>query len=161
MYYILNGQGEKMEEIRRMQENLLLIRRAIGWTAEDLGKQIGVTRQTINNIEKGRNRLTKTQYIAIRSVIDEEIKKHMDETEMVRVLLDVFVDHPEKYSKEDSEKLLTQANMIAPSILAGTATRKDVSKEWIKSVNLIGITTVAIVAGTLSKTWITKICKMK
>ncbi len=150
-----------MEEIRRMQENLLLIRRAIGWTAEDLGKQIGVTRQTINNIEKGRNRLTKTQYIAIRSVIDEEIKKHMDETEMVRVLLDVFVDHPEKYSKEDSEKLLTQANMIAPSILAGTATRKDVSKEWIKSVNLIGITTVAIVAGTLSKTWITKICKMK
>ena len=40
-----------MEEIIRMQENLLLIRRTVGWTAEEFGDRIGVTRQTINNIE--------------------------------------------------------------------------------------------------------------
>ena len=42
-----------MEEIIRMQENLLLIRRTVGWTAEEFGEKIGVTRQTINNIESG------------------------------------------------------------------------------------------------------------
>lgn len=33
-----------MSEIKRMQDNLLLIRRVIGWTAEEFGEQIGVTR---------------------------------------------------------------------------------------------------------------------
>ena len=54
-------------------KNLLLIRRAVGWTAEEFGEKIGVTRQTINNIESGRNKLTKTQYIAMRSVLDAEM----------------------------------------------------------------------------------------
>ena len=62
-----------MEEIIRMQNNLLLIRRTVGWTAEEFGEKIGVTRQTINNIESGRNKLTKTQYIAMRSVLDAEM----------------------------------------------------------------------------------------
>ena len=62
-----------MEEIIRMQENLLLIRRTVGWTAEEFGEKIGVTRQTINNIESGRNKLTKTQYIAMRSILDAEM----------------------------------------------------------------------------------------
>ena len=39
-----------MDEIIRMQEYLLLIRRTVGWTAEEFGEKIGVTRQTINNI---------------------------------------------------------------------------------------------------------------
>ncbi len=59
-----------MDEIACMQKHLLLIRRTVGWTAGEFGEKIGVTRQTINNIEAGRNKLTKTQYIAMRSVLD-------------------------------------------------------------------------------------------
>lgn len=114
-----------MEEIQRMQDNLLLIRRTVGWTAEAFGDQIGVTRQTINNIESGRNKLTKTQYIAMRSVIEAEMVKHPDETQMLRALLDMLIDHPENYSKEDYESLLEKANMMSPSILAGTSTREN------------------------------------
>lgn len=126
-----------MEEIVRMQENLLLIRRTVGWTAEEFGEKIGVTRQTINNIESGRNKLTKTQYIAMRSVLDAEMAQAPEETEMLKVLLDVLVDHPEKYSSENRDELLSKANMMAPSILAGTSTRADVSKEWIKAAGII------------------------
>lgn len=133
-----------MEEIIRMQTNLLLIRRAVGWTAEVFGGQIGVTRQTINNIESGRNRLTKTQYIAMRSVLDAEIARHPEDTEMVRILLDALVDHPENYSEADCNKLLEQANLLTPSILAGTATRETVSKEWLKSVGHIGSVAAAL-----------------
>lgn len=126
-----------MEEIIRMQENLLLIRRTVGWTAEEFGEKIGVTRQTINNIESGRNKLTKTQYIAMRSVLDAEILQKPEDTEMLKVLLDVLVDHPENYSKENQSELLAKANMMAPSILAGTTTRADVSKEWIKVASAV------------------------
>ena len=126
-----------MEEIIRMQENLLLIRRTVGWTAEKFGEKIGVTRQTINNIESGRNKLTKTQYIAMRSVLDAEILQKPEETEMLKVLLDVLVDHPENYSEENRSELLAKANMMAPSIFAGTTTRADVSKEWIKAAGAV------------------------
>lgn len=136
-----------MDEIKRMQDNLLLIRRAIGWTAEEFGEQIGVTRQTINNIESGRNKLTKTQYIAMRSVMEVEMAKHPKETEMVRTLLDMLVDHPENYSKETYSSLLDKANMMSPSILAGTATRETVSKEWMKTAGTIGAAG-AIIAGS-------------
>ncbi len=133
-----------MVEIQRMQDNLLLIRRAIGWTASEFGEQIGVTRQTINNIESGRNKLTKTQYIAMRSVIDAEIVKHPEETEMVKILLDMLIDHPENYLKADYNELLEKANLMSPSILAGTATRETVSKEWMKTAGAVG--TVGAVA---------------
>ena len=126
-----------MEEIIRMQENLLLIRRTVGWTAEEFGERIGVTRQTINNIESGRNKLTKTQYIAMRSVLDAEIIQAPEDTEMLKVLLDVLVDNPEKYSTDQREELLAKANLMTPSILAGTTSRADVSKEWMKAAGAV------------------------
>lgn len=126
-----------MEEIIRMQKNLLLIRRAVGWTAEEFGEKIGVTRQTINNIESGRNKLTKTQYIAMRSVLDAEMVQNPEDTEMLKVLLDVLVDHPNSYSEDHCNELLAKANMMTPSILAGTTSRADVSKEWIKAAGAV------------------------
>lgn len=141
-----------MEEIQRMQDNLLLIRRTIGWTAAEFGDQIGVTRQTINNIESGRNKLTKTQYIAMRSVIDAELVKHPEETQMVKTLLDMLVDHPENYSKTDYNEFLEKANLMSPSILAGTATRETVSKEWMKATGAIGAVVASTVAVPLAGT---------
>lgn len=126
-----------MEEITRLQDNLLLIRRTVGWTAKEFGEKIGITRQTINNIESGRNKLTKTQYIAMRSVLDAEIIQKPDDTEMLKVLLDVLVDHPDNYGNEQRSELLTKANMMTPSILAGTTSRADVSKEWIKIASTV------------------------
>ena len=134
-----------MEEIARMQENLLLIRRTVGWTAEEFGERIGVTRQTINNIESGRSKLTKTQYIAMRSVLDAEMQQSPEDTEMLRVLLDVLVDHPEKCTPEEHDMLVEQANMTAPSILAGTASRAKISQKWIKDVAaLVGLSASAL-----------------
>lgn len=155
-----------MEEIIRLQENLLLIRRAVGWTAETFGEKIGVTRQTINNIEAGRNKLTKTQYIAIRSVLDAEITQHPEETEMLRLLLDVLVDSPEKYNDDEVKELIVKANLMSPSILAGTASRADVSKEWMKIAgNMVGIcATMSIIpfGGVVASGWLIKILnKMK
>lgn len=128
---------KSMEEITRMQDNLLLIRRTVGWTATDFGDKIGVTRQTINNIESGRNKLTKTQYIAMRSVLDAEIDLSPDDTEMLKVLLDVLIDNPQNYSEETRRELVDKANLMSPGILVGTVTRKKVSTEWMSVAGII------------------------
>ena len=162
--------GDHMEEITRMQEHLLLIRRTVGWTAEEFGDRIGVTRQTINNIESGRNKLTKTQYIAMRSVLDAEMAQSPEDTKMLRTLLEILVDHPEKYNQPDREKLLSNANMIAPAILSGASTRKEVSKAWIASAGSIAALGIAVsllfpagraIAPIIGGSWLAKIIHKK
>ena len=80
----------------------------------------------------------------MRSVIDAEIVKHPEETEMVKILLDMLIDHPENYLKADYNELLEKANLMSPSILAGTATRETVSKEWMKTAGAVGAVAMAM-----------------
>ena len=159
-----------MNEIERLQDNLLLIRRAAGWTAEEFGERIGVTRQTINNLEAKRNKLNKTQYIAMRAVLDAEMVVSPEDTEILKCLLEVFIDNPEKYDSRDREALLSKANMLTPSILAGTTTRKKVSKEFIGAAGALGMAAalaaipgagpgMALVGGT--NAWLMKAIKDK
>lgn len=53
-------------EVSKLQDNLLLIHKAGRWLAEESGEFIGVTKQTISNLENKKTALSKTQYIAIR-----------------------------------------------------------------------------------------------
>ena len=126
------------EQIKRLDEILLLVRGATGWSAQEFGDRIGVTRQTINNLETHRRdcHLTKIQYIAIRSVLDEEIETHPEDTEMLRVILDAFVDHPENYTDEEKMEMYKKARMLSPSIMNKSCSRGEISEEWKKSVLL-------------------------
>lgn len=82
--------------IRRMQENLAVIRKVGGWTTAQFGEEIGVTRQTVSNLEKGRTPLTKTQYLAIRAVLIHEIGSKGNEglAQVVRALVDEPLEDP-------------------------------------------------------------------
>ena len=64
---------EKTRQI--LQDNLKSIREILNWTSEDLGNLIGVTKQTISNLETKNSKLTKLHYIAIRTVVDFEISQ--------------------------------------------------------------------------------------
>lgn len=145
-----------MKEIQRFQDSLLLIRRTVGWTAEEFGEKIGVTRQTINNLEGKKVPLNKTVYIAMRSVLDNEIKIYPNDTEMLLVILDIFVDNPEKYSDTQRKELLAKANLMSPAILAKTTSRKTVSQEWLKTAGAILGTAIGIGTITIGA-WLTKI----
>ena len=65
--------NEKTRQI--LQDNLKSIREILNWTSADLGDLIGVTKQTISNLETKNSKLTKLHYIAIRTVVDFEIEK--------------------------------------------------------------------------------------
>ena len=116
------------EKISKLQKNLAVIRKVAGWTAEDLGDRIGVTRQTISNLEKSTTTtMTKTQYIAIRAVLDYEIESSQNETlcKVVQILIDkddLSEEEITKVSKAmDSASAITNKKAGNAAILAGMA----------------------------------------
>lgn len=89
-------------DITKLQNNLLLIRNAGGWTAEVFGDMIGVTKQTISNLENKKTEMTKTQYIAIRAVLDYEMEENPNR-EILKSAVNLAL-HSDKVSEGGSEK---------------------------------------------------------
>ena len=78
------------ERTLRLQESLSSLRKVAGWSAEELGEQLDVTRQTIVNLENGQTKMTKVQYMAIRLAFATEIQSNNNRT--LLELLDILVD---------------------------------------------------------------------
>lgn len=78
------------QKITRLQESLSALRKVAGWSAEDLGKQLDVTRQTIVNLETGQTKMTKVQYMALRLAFATEMQTQKNETllELMTTLVD-------------------------------------------------------------------------
>ena len=90
-------------DITKLQNNLLLIRNAGGWTAEVFGDMIGVTKQTISNLENKKTEMTKTQYIAIRAVLDYEMEENPNR-EILKSAVNLAL-HSDEVSEEDQKKI--------------------------------------------------------
>lgn len=65
-------------QLKVFQDNIRKIRSVLGWSGSDLAEVIGVTRQTINNLETGKSQLTFVQYVALCAVI-EKIQRNSPE----------------------------------------------------------------------------------
>lgn len=141
------------EVIERFQSNLIIIRKAVGWSGEELGDRIGVTRQTINNLENHKCKLSKTQYLAMRSVLETEMGEYPEETEILKVVLEVLVDNPDKYSEKDRMEVFEKTNMLSPAILNGSSSRKEVAKIWKALITGLGIMTGASIAALIIGAW--------
>lgn len=129
------------EKILRLQKNLSIIRNLAGWTAEDLGENIGVTRQTITNLEKSQKRsMTKTQYIAIRAVLDYEIAHSNNETLANAISVLVDADDLSEEQKQKVEETVTR--------ISSTKSRR-VNDRIVKEGIIALITAIGVV--TLSK----------
>ena len=109
-----------------------MIRSCAGWTAAALGEKLGVKRQTISTIEQGEDKykMTRMQYLAIRKVLDDEIAGSKDDTQMLHIILDALVDHPEKYTADEKTEILGNAKLLAPAIIKTPSDRKTASNKW-------------------------------
>lgn len=126
------------QQLEIMQNSLKYIRENIGWTSEQLAMKIGVTKQTISNIETRKTKLTKLHYIAIRTVLDYDIEQLRNEEQQkkIKLLLNILFDNKEFHKsdmsakKNDLSKLITASTsldtaidivkMIAPAVSLGT-----------------------------------------
>lgn len=70
----------------KLQKGLPLIRSVTGWTAEELGNKIGVTKQTISNLENQKTKMTKTQYLALQMVISQKIATTPEDLTLANVM---------------------------------------------------------------------------
>lgn len=152
-------------EIAELQSNLEMLRKLFGWTAEQLGNRLGVTKQTILNLEHGKPVMSKIQYIAIRSVMEAEaMSREGEERENLLKVLSLVFNEDKTVTKEQREKALDAAKVISTATAAGAGTAATMSV-LADSLGALGIGAIAInpalvaavgvggwVAGMLSKT---------
>ena len=143
------------EEMERFNEVFPLVRKAVGWSAEEFGDKIGVTRQTISNLETKKIKISKTTYIAMRFVLDEEIEEHPDETEMLKVVLDSFVDNPDKYTDEQREEIRKKTELLSSAVKTKTISRKEANNEWkaLLALSILGGSVMGIVSSIVLGAW--------
>lgn len=143
---------ERTIQIKRLQQNLSSIRKIAGWTAEVLGEKIGVTKQTISNLENNKSPMTFTQYIAIRTAIDCEIESNK-ENEVLPKVVAILLDNDE-LDGENYSKVKEVAETVAASAVGGTPTVKldKIFDVLVASLPLI-VPIVGAIIGSSASHW--------
>ncbi len=139
------------DKVERLQKYLSIIRTSAGWSASELGEKLDVSRQMISNLENGRNKMTKMQYLAIRQVLAEEIEQSSDngDTQMLQDVIRVLVDDYENFSDEARNQVLADAKLLAPSIVSKKTTRKRASLTWVSALAGVVVAAVAVTTKVL------------
>ena len=150
--------NERKKQIQRLQQNLSSIRKIAGWTAEVLGDKIGVTKQTISNLENQKSPMNFTQYIAVRAVLDAEIENNK-ENEVLPKVVALLLDSDDELNEGDYTKVQDVVGTVAATATGGTSTQKldMVFDMLIKSLPLV-VPLIGTLIGS-STTWSKKLLK--
>lgn len=118
--------------VTRLQKYLSVIRACAGWSSSELGKKLGVSRQTVSALENGRNKMTMMHYLAIRQVLAEEIERsaQADDTQMLQDVIRVLVDEYDSFTDEQRNQVLSDAHLLESSLVSKKTTRKKASVTW-------------------------------
>lgn len=114
----MSEKERKQQQVRLLQQNLCSIRKIAGWTAEQLGEKIGVTKQTISNLENSKTPMNLTQYIAIRSILDYEIESNKENTVLPQVI-SILVDKGIELEDENYSEIKETVDTVAASASGG------------------------------------------
>ena len=117
--------------IMRLQDNLSTIRKLGGWTVQELGDMIGVSKQTISNLENKKTPMTKLQYIGLRSVLDMEASVDTENAKILRFAMDNLLDKElsQEELKEYEEKIGVMAAAISGGASASTVSKSIYNEE--------------------------------
>ncbi len=112
------------KQIIDLQDNLELLRKLYGWTAEQLGDRLGISKQSVLNLEKGPEnggvKMTMIQYIAIRAVFEAELENRKDEEKKnLQTILGLILNDDSKVDPEDKERILDSAKVVSNSMMTG------------------------------------------
>ncbi len=152
--------NQRTAQIICLQKNLSAIRKIAGWTAEQLGERIGVTKQTISNLENGKTPMTLTQYIAIRSVIDFEIQTNKENTVLPQVV-ELLLNRYEEYSDEEREELFEKVKTVAATASGGVAGAALAAVSAGLLGGVLGAPFMVIGGIAAGSAWLSKILKDK
>ena len=144
-------------EIEKLTQSLPSIRKIAGWSSGDLGELIGVTKQTISNIETRKSTMSKTQYIAIRTIIDYEIAEH-PENELLSKVVAILLDSED--TPEDKQKAKATIEMLDKTSKSAISSGALAGLGALLAVLANPVVTPAIGSAILaSSKWLKKIIK--
>lgn len=161
-----------MTDEEKLQKYLPLIRNAAGWTAEELGNKIGVTKQTISNLENQKTKMSKTQYLAIQMVISQKIATTPNDltlANMMKLVMDIDDEQTINYDavphaiaaaeQLDKESFTsTSKNEIHSSALGvavGSAVGGVAGAMAMLGLDPVGAISAAVLGATIAP-WLTK-----
>ena len=131
------GTGELLE-IKKLQHNLSSLRKLAGWTAEDLGRKVGVTKQTVSNLENCRTSMSKIQYIAIRTILDYEARSNQNLARALHLVLDdrdaTIEEHKATEDKVKAVAAATAAGVSSTAIAALLGAASFVLGAWLAAI---------------------------
>jgi len=88
-----------IKDIENMQNKVKLIRQTLEIGIQDFADLLGVSRQTIYNIENHRKALTQTQYLAICTIINLSIKEQPGKERIISTILSSNYKNAEDYEE--------------------------------------------------------------
>ena len=150
---------DRVHQIKLLQENLQTIRKLIGWTIDDLGEKIGVSKQTISNLENANTKMSLTQYIAIRAVLDYEVQEH-PENDVLPKAIHLLLDEENNLAQEEYMQVKEAIATVAAAA-SGGADKSMVSKLFTGMIGPVAVcsgiglfTPLGIVGGIASTAWL-------
>lgn len=154
--------SQRNAQIACLQKNLSAVRKIAGWTSEQLGEKIGVTKQTISNLENEKTKMTLTQYIAIRSIIDYEIQTNKENSVLSQVV-EVLLNHYDEYSEEERKKVTENVKTIAATASGGVRGENLVKVSTVLLSGFFAVLPVVVKATEAAgkAIWLSKILKEK
>ena len=92
--------------IENFQDSLRIVRHLMNFGVEDFAEAIGVTRQTVNNLETKKSKMSATQYIAIAALTDSYFANHAERLPKLKAIIDgdgkIYGDEYETSFRDDS-----------------------------------------------------------
>ena len=116
-----------------------------------MGDKIGVTKQTISNLENNKTPMNFTQYIAIRAVLDCEVEEH-PENEALAQAIDILLNHADKLDDENYKNIKNSIDTVAAAAVGGItgAALTGVFKGMVLPVaKVAGLTLLGPVGGAI------------
>lgn len=89
-------EGLRRQMIDTLQRSLRQIRQMMQFGVQEFADIVGITRQTVNNLESGKNQMSPIQYVAICAVIDHCLR---DKPEQMALLSGVLCSNDKSGSK--------------------------------------------------------------
>lgn len=162
---LIDNQTDCIVQIERLQKNLSVIRKVAKWTAEQLGAKIGVTKQTISSIEKGKSTMTKAQYISIRSAIDHELQTNKGNIALAQLVKTLLDSEEEEEDKEEREEYIKLKQEEIRKIIA-TETEGSIPEEKLDSISskvlkTVGSSAVVVGGAVVIGAWLSKFLRNK
>lgn len=80
--------GARQALIENFQTSMKAVRLLMGYSIIDMAEYVGVTRQTINNLESGKSKMSVTQFLSLAAVVDNYIAMNGDMYQAIEAILD-------------------------------------------------------------------------